>query len=91
MADLLVTGILLLIIGAAAVYIWKAKKRGVKRIGCPSAGKCSGKEGHTVCSCGCHSAEKQEISGKARTLEKVWAFYIKHRKWSEVCEKLPEK
>ena len=58
MADLLVTGILLLIIGAAAVYIWKAKKRGVKGIGCPSAGKCSGKEGHTVCSCGCHSAEK---------------------------------
>ena len=58
MADLLVTGILLLIIGAAAVYIWKAKKRGVKCIGCPSAGKCSGKEGHTVCSCGCHSAEK---------------------------------
>ena len=26
MADLLVTGILLLIIGAAAVYIWKAKE-----------------------------------------------------------------
>ena len=37
MADLLVTGILLLIIGAAAVYIWKAKKRGVKCIGCPAA------------------------------------------------------
>lgn len=26
MADLLVTGILLLIIGAAAVYIWKARR-----------------------------------------------------------------
>ena len=36
MADLLVMGIILLIVGAAAAYIWKAKKRGVKCIGCPS-------------------------------------------------------
>jgi hypothetical protein len=58
MADLLVMGIILLIVGAAAAYIWKAKKRGVKCIGCPSAGKCSGQEGHTKCNCERHSAEK---------------------------------
>lgn len=58
MADLVVIGIILLIVGVAATYIWREKKRGVKCIGCPSAGKCSGKEGHTVCNCGCHSAEK---------------------------------
>lgn len=58
MADLLVIGIILLIVGVAATYIRREKKRGVKCIGCPSSGKCSGKEGHTVCNCGCHSAEK---------------------------------
>ncbi len=58
MADLLVMGIILLIVGAAAAYIWKAKKRGVKCIGCPSAGKCSGQERHTKCNCERHSAEK---------------------------------
>lgn len=58
MTDFLVIGILVLIVGAAVTYIWKAKKSGVKCIGCPSAGTCSGKEGHTVCNCECHSTEK---------------------------------
>ena len=49
MADLLVTGILLLIIGAAAVYIWKAKKRGVKCIGCPICRKMFGKRRTIQC------------------------------------------
>lgn len=34
--------VLALILGAAIVYIYKAKKRGVKCIGCPDSGKCSG-------------------------------------------------
>lgn len=58
MADLFVIGIILLIVGAAAAYIRRAKKSGVKCIGCPSAGKCSGEKGYIVCDCGCHSAEE---------------------------------
>lgn len=34
--------VLALILGAAILYIYKAKKRGVKCIGCPDSGKCSG-------------------------------------------------
>ena len=42
-----VVAILVLILGGAVVYICKAKKKGVKCIGCPSSGKCSG-------NCSCH-------------------------------------
>ena len=31
-----------LIVGLAAGYVYKAKKRGVKCIGCPDGAKCSG-------------------------------------------------
>ena len=34
-----------LILGGAVLYIIKAKKKGVKCIGCPMAGECSGKCG----------------------------------------------
>ena len=30
------------IVGLAAGYVWKAKKRGVKCVGCPDASCCSG-------------------------------------------------
>lgn len=43
MADLVVAGILLLAVGAAAAYIIKAKKNGKTCIGCSSGGCCSGK------------------------------------------------
>ena len=48
MADLIVIAIVAVIVGAAACYIYKAKKRGVKCIGCPAAknGTCGG-------NCGC--------------------------------------
>ena len=52
METLIVSLILVLVIGGAALYIYKAKKRGVKCIGCPSGGKCSG------CCTGCGA--KQE-------------------------------
>ena len=45
MTDLIILGILIIIIGAASLYIIKAKKSGVKCIGCPAAGNCSGKCG----------------------------------------------
>lgn len=51
MTDLLITGIILLSIGAAVAYIWRSKKNGVKCIGCPSGCKCSGKEGESVRDC----------------------------------------
>lgn len=56
MADFIVAGILLIIVGAASIYIVKAKKSGTKCIGCPAGGSCSRKNnGDSECCCGCHS------------------------------------
>lgn len=49
MADFLILGILLLLVGLAVRYIIKAKKNGTKCIGCPSSGQCGTSHG---CSCG---------------------------------------
>ena len=49
MADLIVIAIIAVLIGAAARYVWKAKKSGRACIGCPDSGCCSGKCG----CCGC--------------------------------------
>ena len=46
MTDLIIVVIMVVLCGAAARYIYKAKKRGAKCIGC-SAG-----EGRCCCSCG---------------------------------------
>ena len=40
MENLIVIGILLVIVGAAVLYIWKEKKKGRGCIGCPAAGYC---------------------------------------------------
>lgn len=42
MANFIVVAVVLIIVGAAVAYIIKEKKRGVKCIGCPAAGTCSG-------------------------------------------------
>ena len=42
MTDIIIIAIILVIVGAAIAYIIKAKKSGVKCIGCPSGGKCDG-------------------------------------------------
>ena len=42
MADLIVAVILIAMIGGAVAYIIKAKKSGVKCIGCPAGGSCPG-------------------------------------------------
>ena len=52
MADMIILVILLVVVGAAITYIVKEKKRGVKCIGCPSAGTCHKRN------CGCHSDMK---------------------------------
>ena len=61
MANIVVILILLAIIGGATFYIRKAKKSGVKCIGCPSAKACSSckdaadsDSNGSCCSCGCH-------------------------------------
>ncbi|MGI6096035.1 MAG: FeoB-associated Cys-rich membrane protein [Lachnospiraceae bacterium] len=48
MADLVLFGVVAVIVGTAAAYIVKAKKRGVTCIGCPL-------KSHSGCSCGCHT------------------------------------
>ena len=56
-ADIIVIVILVICIGAAIFYIRKEKKKGVRCIGCPSAGTCAQKN-KGGCSCG---TEKKEI------------------------------
>lgn len=49
MENLVLTVILVLIIGSAIAYIVKEKKKGVRCIGCPAAGKCGAGNGKTAC------------------------------------------
>jgi len=42
MTDIIFSAILAVILGSAARYVYKAKKRGAKCIGCPVEGGCSG-------------------------------------------------
>ena len=50
MTDLVVLAVIALIVGGAGLYIYKAKKKGVKCIGCPDSKTCSG---HCSGCCGC--------------------------------------
>ena len=54
MENVIVIIVLVVIIGLAAGYVYKAKKSGKKCIGCPDSG-CSCKSGKSSCggSCGC--------------------------------------
>lgn len=61
MTNAIVIGIVLVIVGAAVVYIIKAKKSGVKCIGCPAGGSCSqANDGHSECCCGCQSDTEEK-------------------------------
>ena len=53
MADIIIGGILIVLVGAAIAYIVREKKRGVVCIGCPAAGTCPSKKhpGGAGCSC----------------------------------------
>ena len=48
MINFVVAGIIVLILALAISYIVREKKRGVKCVGCPAAGKCS-KSGKGMC------------------------------------------
>lgn len=51
--DYIILGIIAVIVGGAAFYIYKAKKSGKKCIGCPDSGSCSGNCSSCGCSCAC--------------------------------------
>ena len=57
MTDFIFTAILAVIIGAAARYVYKAKKSGAKCIGCSvGEGGCHCHEADSCgCGCGCHA------------------------------------
>ncbi|MBP3313632.1 MAG: FeoB-associated Cys-rich membrane protein [Oscillospiraceae bacterium] len=52
MTDVIIIAILVLILGGAGLYVYKAKKSGKKCIGCPDSGTCSGTCGSCTCNCG---------------------------------------
>lgn len=53
--DIIVSVALVVIIGAAVAYIIRAKKRGIKCVGCPYAKQCGGN-----CSGNCESSDNKE-------------------------------
>ncbi len=57
--DIIVVAVIALIVGAAALYIIKAKKSGKKCIGCPD-GCCCPNSGKGKCSCGGAEGEKKQ-------------------------------
>lgn len=59
--DYLIIAIVAVIIGGAALYIYQAKKRGAKCIGCPDSGTCSGQcSGNcSGCSGACGASKKK--------------------------------
>ena len=52
MESLIVAIVILVIIGAAAGYVYREKKRGVKCVGCPCAKECAAKRAGNSCGCG---------------------------------------
>ena len=54
MENIILIALLSVILGGAAGYVYKSKKKGVKCIGCPDGSKCNG-----MCSggCGCDHQE----------------------------------
>lgn len=49
MTDIILIAVILVIVGCAALYIYREKKSGAACIGCPHGKACSGKS----CGCGC--------------------------------------
>lgn len=50
MENMILIGVILFVVGFASRYLIKARKRGVKCIGCPAGGSC----------CGCKCAAKKD-------------------------------
>ena len=63
--DVIIVAIILTVIGLSAWYVIRAKRRGVKCIGCSAGGCASDKKeggcgGNCSCCCGCQSAQAQQ-------------------------------
>lgn len=54
MKDFIVIFILIVVLGGAALYVYRAKKRGEKCIGCPYAKSCGGAK------CDCNSSKEKK-------------------------------
>ena len=48
MENFILIAVLVLILGGAGLYVYKAKKSGKKCIGCPSGGKCTSCNGQCM-------------------------------------------
>lgn len=57
MDNVIIIAVLAVIIVAAALYVYKAKKSGKKCIGCPDSGSCSSKNCGGSCNC-CNNETK---------------------------------
>lgn len=53
MQDLAVAAVIILIVGLAVLYVYKAKKSGKKCIGCPEGCSCTKTDKNGKCGCGC--------------------------------------
>lgn len=51
--DIVIIAVIALILGLVIFYIHRAKKKGIKCIGCPSGGTCSGNCAGCSGGCGC--------------------------------------
>lgn len=58
MKDIIVITVLVIIIGLAACYVYKAKKNGQKCIGCPDSGGCG---------CGCSGCPSEGMCSENKT------------------------
>ena len=56
MIDIIIIAVIAVIVGLAALYVYKAKKNGKKCIGCPDSASCHGN--CTSCSHSCHEQTK---------------------------------
>ena len=54
MDNIIIIAVLVVIVGLAGLYIFRAKKKGAKCIGCPDSKACSGN------CCGCTSCNMKE-------------------------------
>ena len=50
--DILIIAVIVLILGSAIFFLHRAKKKGIKCVGCPDSSTCSGNCGNCSGSCG---------------------------------------
>ncbi|MBQ6892706.1 MAG: FeoB-associated Cys-rich membrane protein [Clostridia bacterium] len=59
MTDIIIVAVIVIIIGFAGFYVYKAKKSGKKCIGCPDGCSCDSEKGGTCNCCGGSSDKPQ--------------------------------